>query len=567
MESYRAGRPDEAAAACRAMLEREPKNINALQLLAAASAQSGATAQAIEALELAVEAAPDTPQLHYNLAEALRTAARNDDAEVSYRNAIKLDADHVPALQNLATLLLEAHRIDEAVALLQRAVRVAPDCAPAHYFLGLAMFYLDRAADAIAWFERTLELDPAHLHSALLMYLNYTQGNEGPAMFAEHRGWAQLHADRYRPAAPPPVHGHRARKLRIGYLSADFFGHAVARLAEPLLKYHDRTRFEITCYSDVSHGDAVTRRFVGYADTWRDITGLSDEQAAELIRRDGIDVLIDMAGHTGVRLRMLARQPAPVQITHFGYPNTTGLRTMQWRVSDFIADPPGMTEPFYSEKILRLDGCAWCYQPDETPPDPGAVPADTTGHITFGSFNNAVKVTPSVIELWAQLLRASPGARIVMLSASPSYDNRERIAAEFAHHGITADRLTLLPRMPRAQYLAQHQQVDICLDTFPYTGGVTTLDALWMGMPVVTLAGTTHVTRVGASMLHHIGLGELISTTREQYVQIASALKGDLNRLRTLRSELRQRMRATLADGLAYARRFEEAVLRGLEPV
>jgi predicted O-linked N-acetylglucosamine transferase (SPINDLY family) len=303
---------------------------------------------------------------------------------------------------------------------------------------------------------------------------------------------------------------------------------------------------------------------MGYASAWRNTNTMADDALAELIRRDGIDVLVDMAGHTSQRMRVLARKPAPVQITHFGYPNTTGVRTMDWRVTDRIADPPGMTEGFYTERLMRLDGCAWCYQADEGSPDVGPLPAAGAGHVTFGSFNNAVKVTAEVVDLWSEILRATPRSKLVLLSASPTYDNRERIAREFTRHGIAGDRLTLMPRVGRAEYLAQHSHVDICIDTFPYTGGVTTLDALWMGVPVLTLAGRTHVARVGASMMTFAGMPDLVASTRDQYVELAVALASDAQRLRTLRSNLRQQMRSTLANSAAYARRFEEALFTSL---
>jgi len=332
----------------------------------------------------------------------------------------------------------------------------------------------------------------------------------------------------------------------------------VGRFLAPLLAHHDHGPFEIFCYGDVQHADEMTGRLRSACDVWRDIRGGSDEQVAELIRQDRIDVLVDLSLHTGGnRLLVFARKPAPVQVTYLAYCGTSGLETMDYRLTDPYLDPPGMDESAYSEKSVRLR-TYWCYEPCIAEIEVGQPPALASGRVTFGCFNNYCKVSPGTWRAWRRLLQAVPGSGLVVYC--PFGSHRDRLAGELTAAGLDADRLTLVSAAPTAAYFEQYRRIDIALDPFPFCGGTTTCDALWMGVPVVTLAGATAVGRGGVSILSNVGFGELVAQSVEQYVEIAAALAGDPRRLAELRSGLRARMqRSPLMDAGRFAKDVESA--------
>jgi predicted O-linked N-acetylglucosamine transferase (SPINDLY family) len=340
-------------------------------------------------------------------------------------------------------------------------------------------------------------------------------------------------------------------------------GCPVASFIEPVLAAHDRRDFELVAYSSGGQEDEVTQRLRGLCDVWRDISLVQDQNAADRIRADGIDVLVDLAGHTaGGRLLLFARKPAPVQVTWLGYPNTTGLDTMDYRLTDAVADPVGETDRFHTETLVRLPAGFLCYAPSPESPEVADSPQLKAGHVTFGSFNDLAKVTPELVALWSEILRAQPGARLMLkafgLSAdSACHDVRQR----FQGQGIAPERFDLCkPEFSAAGRLAKYQEIDIGLDTYPYNGATTACEALWMGVPVVTLAGATHASRTGASIVSGIGLSELVATTPAQYVEIALRLAADAEKRRTLRAGLRARMRASpLLDAPRFARGLETA--------
>jgi predicted O-linked N-acetylglucosamine transferase (SPINDLY family) len=362
---------------------------------------------------------------------------------------------------------------------------------------------------------------------------------------------------------PHPHDRSPERRLKIGYVSSDFRQHSVAWFIEPVLAHHDRERFEIFCYANLFQEDAVTERLKAHADHWRKIYGLPDELAAQQIRADQIDILVDLNGHTAEnRLLVFARKPAPVQVTWLGYPNTTGLSAMDYRLTDGFADPVGMTEPFHSETLIRLPECFSCYQPPRDAPAVSELPAKEKGYITFGSFNKLTKVTPEVMATWARILQAVPGSRLALQSAGLGEDAMQQMVREaFAGLGITPERLELHGH-DRSQktHLERYRNIDIGLDPFPYNGTTTTCDALWMGVPVVTLAGKVHAGRVGVSQMSNLGLTELIGQTPEEYVAIATRLATDRERLGALRKELRSRMTASpLMDAPRFTTNLEQA--------
>jgi predicted O-linked N-acetylglucosamine transferase (SPINDLY family) len=387
--------------------------------------------------------------------------------------------------------------------------------------------------------------------------MNYWCQDPGQ-LFQEHLEWgrhcphsAMLHK---RPS------DNEGRPLRIGYLSPDFCSHPVAFFIEPLLARHDRSSFEVFCYSDVAHPDGITTHFRRLVPAWRDIRHLSDDELARRIHADRIDILVDVAGHTANnRLRVFACKPAPLQVTWLGYPNTTGLAAMDYRLTDAWADPPGETEHWHSETLIRLQGGFLCYRPLEGV-SVTAPPCLTTRHVTFGSFNNLAKVTPEVIAVWSRLLRRVPTARL-LLKTKPlrDKDTQEAVYEQFARYGVDRGRVDLIGWVEKmGDHMGLYGRVDIALDTFPYNGTTTTCEALWMGVPVVTLAGGTHAGRVGVSLLSRIGLSEFIAGTPDEYIELAVQLANDRERLDRLRNHLRGQVAASsLCDAESFARNVE----------
>jgi predicted O-linked N-acetylglucosamine transferase (SPINDLY family) len=394
--------------------------------------------------------------------------------------------------------------------------------------------------------------------------MNYHPGMEASAIAEEHRRWNQVHAEPLRPFILPHTNERSpSRRLRIGYVSPDFRAHSVAYFLEGLLEHHDHSQVEVFCYAEVANPDAVTARMEQLAGHWRRITGMPDAEVAELIRHDGIDILVDLAGHTANRrLLVFARKPAPVQVTWLGYPNTTGLDTIDYRLTDHFADPPGSTEHLHSEQLIRLPQSAWCYRPLENPPPVSAPPVHDTGHITFGCFNAMPKINRPLLELWSGILLAVPGSRLLLKNASLGETSMQhQLWKQLQEMGIGPERVEMVGCVPDLSgHLGMYGRVDIALDTFPYHGTTTTCEALWMGVPVVTLAGKTHVSRVGASLLSNLGHQEWIASIPEEYVKIAVELAKDLPRLTALRSTLRERMQASpLMDAAGFARDIEAA--------
>ncbi|MFQ5545679.1 MAG: FkbM family methyltransferase, partial [Acidiferrobacterales bacterium] len=446
----------------------------------------------------------------------------------------------------------------------QQALTLKPDFAEAHNNLGNALKEQGKLTEAIAAYRQALALKPdfTDAHSNLLLCLHYGADTEPAAVFIEHQRWAEQHAlslaDTIDPHANDPTPN---RRLRIGYLSPDFRTHSVAYFVEPLLAAHDRAGFEVICYANVVRPDSLTKRLQSLVHKWRNIVPLSDAEVADLVREDGVDILVDLAGHTGKnRLLVFARKPAPVQVSYLGYPNTTALATMDYRLTDAWADPPGHMENSYTEELVRLPHGFLCYRPPQDSPEVAELPALSAGHITFASFNNASKVNANVIGLWSKILRALPDARLIM-KARPLGDvgTRQRFEELFEQNGVSTGRVELLGwASSTAEHLELYNRVDIGLDPFPYNGTTTTCEALWMGVPVIVLAGTTHAARVGVSLLSSVGLPELIADTPEAYVALAISLAGDLDRLQQLRAELRAKVaRSPVTDETRFTRALE----------
>lgn len=511
----------------------------------------------------AADLAPNDPRTWYNLGLALNAAGDPADAEAACRTALALKPDY-PEPHNLLGLIAESNgRKDDAEALYRDAVRLGPTFADGWSNLGINLGEQGRNAESLEALAKSLELRPApHIHSNYLLLLNYSSIHSREQVFAEHAKWAARYAP---PAiAPPKLAPHDPnRRLRIGYVSPDFRTHTVAGLIEILLKHHDRGQVEVFAYPNVSRPDAKTEHFRGLADHWKPIVGASDDRAAEMVRSDGIDVLVDLAGHTaGNRLGIFARRPAAIQATMFGYPNTTGLTAFDARITDAIYDPPGTSESVNSEPLLRIENPCWVYRPPDAAPAVGPLPAATNAAFTFGCLNNPAKASDACLDAWAKLLLAVPTARLAM-TGSQSNSGAARIRERFAAVGVSADRVDLRPRVPFEQYLAAYGGIDVALDPFPFNGGITTGDALWMGVPVLAVAGNTYAGRQGIAVLSAVGLNDFVARDTEHLVELGSAWANRRDELAAIRAGLRDRIAASpFCDAVGYVRKLEAAFRR-----
>jgi predicted O-linked N-acetylglucosamine transferase (SPINDLY family) len=556
------GKLDEAVACYRRALELRPDYAEAYNNLGAAFKDQGKLDGAVACYRRALELRPDYAEAHRNLGVVLRDQGKLDEAVACYHRALELKPDYAEAHGNLGVALRDQGRLDEAIACYRHALELKPNLVDAHNNLGNALKDQGKLDEAIACYRRTLELKPdyAYAHSNLVYSQVFCPGYDTQTLYEETRRWNRQHAEPLAKLIEP--HGNDRslhRRLRIGYVSPDFRDHAESFFTVPLLSAHDHQDFEIFCYADVICPDEITARLRGYADAWRDITGLTDEQVAQRVRQDKIDVLVDLTMHMARnRLLVFARKPAPVQVCWLAYQGTTGLSAMDYRLTDAYIDPPGLYDGCYSEESVRLPDAFWCYDPLAGEPAVGALPALDKSHVTFGCLNNFCKVNDSVLRLWARVLRAVDRSRLMLLAAEGS--PRRHTLDLLEQEGVPPDRVTFVGRVPRPRYMELYHGIDIGLDTFPYTGQTTSLDAFWLGVPVITLVGQTPAARAGLSLLNNLGLPELIAETPEQYVRIAVELAQDLSRLSELRATLRNRLRnSPLMDAPRFARNVEAA--------
>lgn len=541
------GEYDGAMACYQQAIQTDPQYAGAYYNLGNILQEKGQLDKAIASYNKAIELNPNDADAYNDLGVAFKDKGRLDEALDCYQKALHLDPEHYSAHHNRGYALMKQGRLEEATESYQSALRIEPDSWLTLESLGSALVQQGKLDEAETYYRCAIRINANYLiaHEALLVIMNYNSRYDAQTIFSEHLTFAREHAEPLSAVIPPHSNERSpVRRLRIGYVSPDFRRHSVAYFIEPVLASHNHGHCEIFCYSDVSFPDEVTTRIQGYADHWQNILGKSDEVVARLIQRDSIDILVDLAGHTANnRVLVFARKPAPVQVSWVGYLATTGFSAMDYRIADRYTDPPGTTEQFYTEKLMRLPQSFLCYLPDKDSPVVGDLPAQTSGHITFGSFNNLVKVSPGVFALWARILKALPESCLIMKARSLSDRSTRQYAMEmFTQEGVTAERIVLLPWDPSPKHLMTYNEVDIGLDTFPFNGGTTTCEALWMGVPVITLAGTAYASRTGVSLLSNVGLADLIACTPERYVEIAVNLAKDINRLQTLRRELRSRV-------------------------
>ena len=597
---HQAGRLTEAEGIYRQILTQQPDQPDALHLLGVVAYQKGQADASIELIRRAIAISPLVAEYHSNLGNILKEQGQLEEAIAACRQAIAINPNLPDAYNNLGNALRGMRQVEESIAACRQAIQLNPQLAEPYNNLGLALKDIGQLEEAAVASRRAIQLNPdmaeAHnnlgnilkdqglLEEALVAYDRATTLNPSNSVFASnrvyllhfhprysaqaiyeaHRQWNRQYAAPLQSTLRPHANDcSPERRLKIGYVSPDLREHPVGRFLLPLLQAHDRSQVEVFCYSHVSVPDDLTRHLQENTDTWRSTMGLSDEQLAEMIRADGIDILVDLTMHmANNRLLVFARKPAPVQVTYLAYCSTTGLDAMGYRLTDPYLDPPDSEDEaysaIYSERSVWLPQTYWSYPAPAEAPEVGPLPALSAGKITFGCLNNFSKVTEETLRAWCALLRAVPQSRLLLHAKEGSH--RRRVTDFLEREKLDAERVSFAGYAPAGGYFGTYRHIDIALDPFPYAGGTTTCDALWMGVPVVTLAGKTAVSRGGLSILSNVGLPELVARTADEYVEIAAGLAGDVGRLVGLRSSIRQRMASSpLMDGPRFARAVEAA--------
>lgn len=601
LESFQAKRYDEALALFQSICQADRLDADARLACGVIVGVRGDNLLAEDYCRQALAIDSKLATAHFNLGIALRSQNRFAEACQSFKRATELLAAYSEAMDALAQAYISLYDWPAAEQALKDIISIWPRKAEMHSNLGTVYQAMGRNQDAIVFYEAALKINsrlgvtlnslgsaylgqgnfeqaercyrqclaatPGDLQarSNLLMLLNYLPDTDASMVLEEHFEWGSIAQGRTLQLESVEFVAEPQRRIRVGYLSPDFREHSVASFIEPVLQKHDRSRFEVCCYSYLPTPDETTQRIKAAVDLWRDIDKLSDAETARLIREDRIDILFDLSGHTGNnRLGVFAAKPAPIQMTWLGYPNTTGLRTIDYRITDGVADPEG-EEVYYSEELLRLEGCFLCYQPDPNTPEVAPLPALINGHVTFGSFNNFSKINTGVLQLWSEVLKQVPDSRLVLkCPALTDLTVQAVVSIALQALGIRAERVDLLGHTrTRQEHLALYSKVDIALDTFPYNGTTTTCEALWMGVPVLSLAGKHHAGRVGASLLSAAGLTDWLAGSPEAFVAAAQARAADLAGLDLLRGKLRNLVAdSALCDADSFVHRLEDVMLQ-----
>jgi predicted O-linked N-acetylglucosamine transferase (SPINDLY family) len=531
----------------------------------------------IRAINHAIERGWVTAKVHAHKAQTLAHFNKKTGAIASYIEALKLDPQNVTYLGNLAGHCLELGILSPALEALNSILAGSPDNVPALINKAKLLKDAGRVDEGILFLERAIEVskNPTHKYDYVgcvdpmwgnyLFTLLFAPSSTPAKILERHLAWGAKISKEFpsRFKHRPETHAKRA-KLRVGYLSADLRQHSVTAFIGAVFKHHDPAQFEIFAYTTSSTFDAVSATIKGQVFAWRDVAHKTIAETAQIIHEDQLDILVELSGHTqGNRLEVCALKPAPIQATYLGYPSTTGLKTIDYRLTDAWADPVGLTDSYHCEKLIRIPDCGWCYEPvmQEAQTFADAPPVERNGFITFGSFNNIAKFNAPLCDLWVEILQRVPESRL-RLKAKSFLDPEILLEWEtlFTRAGIAKERLLFMPHKPQIKdHLAVYNEVDIALDSFPYHGTTTTCEALAAGVPVVSLAGSSHVARVGVSLLNAVGLSDLVAEQREDYIALAVKLAADRARLQQLRTSLGERMKTSvLADAEGFTRKLEE---------
>lgn len=499
---------------------------------------------------------------HLKHSKTLRKKGRFIEALHHCNRAIKLAPGFEKAYVEASDVLLKMGFIDKVLDFLKQAVILNPGSSVAHLKLGHAHVIIGQIDNAIACYRRAAKLELGEsgttAHSRLLHMMYYHPGFDERAILAEAKLFAAKQGEWRFAVNRCYARNSETRRLRVGYVSPNFRDHVNSCFTIPLLLNHDRGKFEIFCYAELEKPDKISERHASYADAWRNTHLVGDLQLAKMVEDDGIDVLVDLNMHAfKARPKLFAQKPAPVQVSWLSYPGTTGIPGIDYRLTDPWLDPPELGDHRYAEKSIRLPDTFWCFDPLTSDFQPNDLPALKTGHITFGCLNNFTKVSDDSLSRWGEIMAKLPGSRLILHVRSPGH-TRQRVLDILGRFGITTTRIDLIEKRPRAEYLQIYHSVDLCLDPLPFNGGATSIDACWMGVPVVTQVGRTVVGRMGWSILNNLGLPELAAFDDRAYIATASALANDLPRLSHLRSTLRGRMEASpLMDGKRFAEAME----------
>ena len=566
-------RLDEAIVHFQRAVELKPDHASAWFNLGNGFMAQGRPGDAIATFRRAAHFKPNEPEIWNNLGGSLLEHGQPGEAADVYRRVLQLKPDYAEAHGNLGKTLGRLRQFDEAIASCRRALELKPELSPASIVLGNALKEEGRLDEALVAYRRALDLNPedAVAHSNVIYALHFHPGCDQAAIGEEQRRWNRRlsvpgkSSPLLYPNEPLPE-----RRLRVGYVSPEFRDHVTGRYLRPLFQHHGRLDFEILCYSGVNQPDHLTEEFRHVSDGWRDIKGMADAAVAEVIRQDGLDILVDLTQHLAEnRLPVFTHRPAPIQVSFAGYPASTGVEAISRRISDRYLEskiedrssesgtdlPSPISDLRTAEQVFLIDSF-WCFDPCGTEVEVNPLPALEKGRVTFGCLNNFCKINEPVLRLWARVLGQVEKARLILLS--PVGSHREQALEVFSREGIDARRAEFVVQRPRQTYLESYHRVDIALDPFPYNGHTTSLEALWMGVPVISMAGDGPVSRAGWSQLSNLGLPELVAFSEDDYVRIASRWAGDLPRLAQLRRTLRSRMEASvLMDARHFARSVE----------
>lgn len=561
--SFQNNQPAEAEQLYLQILHRNHVDLEALQILGTIVFRQGNLPEAKKYFERAIAVSPKHHELWYQLGCVSDKLGDIDTACKQFKCAIDFKTDFIDARMALGNSEASQGLLGKAKDQYKAVLAIDPLHLVARNNLANVLANQGDIQSALSAWDRVLKQRPDYYsaYSNKLLALNYLTDLSQADIYAQHKTWAEqlpssvtCYKNHHNDADPH-------RQLHIAYVSADFREHSVSYFIEAILKHHSRNVFKIYCYSDVTNPDSITEHLFACVDEVRQISNQPDQTVANWILQDKIDILIDLSGHTsGNRLQLFARKPAPIQMTYLGYPNTTGLNTIDYRLTDAVVDLNGDNQQYYTEKLLKIPGGFLCYSPPLNAPNVGALPLRKNGYVTFGIFNNVAKITPEFISVWAKLLESIQNSQ--MIFKNKSFSDPEtcyRYRELFNNNGISSDRLVFSGLTADKQdYLDFYNRVDITLDSYPYNGTTTTFDSLFMGVPTVSLAGDRHASRVGASILHAVGMDKLVARSHQEYIDKATDLALQPDRLEKIRFEMRGILQASsLCDGIRITREIE----------
>ncbi len=560
------GQTDQAITCFQKAIKLNPKQIEAFNNLGNIYYSQGEIDKAISCYLNVIKIKPDDSNAYFNMGNAFNKLKDKAHEAISlYQKTLEITPKHTSALNNLGNILIANSKVEIGLQYYYKALKINPDDPNANYNIGLTYHFLCRSKKGLTFLHKALKLNPDFnkAHSNILYYLNFFSDYSHSNYLLESKKWWQIHGISHANSFEHKNHSNYNRPLKIGYVSPNFHQHSVSYFFLPLLIAHNRNKFEIFCYSDSHKSDEVAGRIRDMSDHWISSSSLSDDALTDHIYKNSIDILVDLAGHTGEnRMPVFARKPAPIQVNWLGYPNTTGLPVMDYRFTDEIADPEGKSDSDYTETLIRLPNGFLCYSPLLDVPEITNRDDSDASSIKFGSFNNLAKINREVISLWSAILQKIPGSSLVLKTKELMVEStKNRYLDMFLQNKIESNRITMISHVPsHHDHLSLYNDVDICLDPFPYNGTTTTCEALWMGTPVITLCGDRHASRVGADILSRINMHELIAEDEKKYALKAIELANNPSRLAMLRNSLRQRMEESpLCDSKRFAHDIETA--------